>query len=1114
LRDIVDWLDELGLAKHGPLFAEAEIDFDTLAELIEADLKELGLPLGPRRKIWNAIQRLDGHPSAGPAHVEVGPPVTPTALASDAERRHLTVMFVDLVGSTEMATKMDAEDMRDVITSYQNTVAGVVTRYEGFVAKFMGDGVLCYFGWPRANEDDAERAVRAGLSIIEAVKTTTAPNGSTLSTRVGVATGVVIVGDLIGSGATQEAAVVGETPNLAARLQGNAGLNQLVVAKETHRLLGTIFDVSSLGGQDLKGIASPVEAYRIDGETSFQSRFAARQSGDLTPIIGRRREIDLITERWTLARSSKGQMVIISGEAGIGKSRITQAVIDEIASDDHIRLTYQCSPYHADSAFYPVTQQLSFIAKFAPSDSADTRLDKLEALLGDDRDMLRLFATLLGLDGTERYGRSDLTPPQQRTQTMHALAEMLLRQAAEKPVLMVFEDLHWIDPTSRELLDTLLEQIADQPIMILSTARPSFEYDFGGHPIVTKFALNRLGKPEIGAVVSKLTRGKALPGEIMDIIARRTDGVPLFVEELTKTILEADALKENTERYVLDGPLSAIAIPTTLHDSLMARLDRMQAVKEIAQFAACIGREFDHDLLAEISAMSDTELSTAMDKLIKAELIYRQGLPPHATYTFKHALVRDAAYESLLKGRRKDVHARIFLALKENADTAPALLALHAECADRDDDASRCWRQAGLHSAGNSAAKEAVGQFERAIKALGRLPANREQALTELTIRTEMAGPLVSVVGYASEKMEDNFRYALKLSEQTGEIARIFPILYGRFIFHLVSAQIPKGVELAEEILELAKSQEHPEPMMLGHRVLGMSKLFSGDLSAALTHLRTAAEADLSEIDRSAPYLYGQDLETAARVFISLALSHTGYPDQALDAAKSSFKRGEWLNHPHTLAYALAISSYGFSDWRRIDQLSSCLLALKMVIQEDPEMQLWPIMLHYLEFRCLALTGHPDQALTHVESYVTGMTSARFMVLLPGVIAEKAEVLIELGDADAAKQAADEAFELAESTGELWQVSKILAAKGRIQRMQGNDVGARETFQKGLKLAHRHQYAHSELRLTLLYASLLQDCGEPEEARKLIEAILDRFTEGSDLPDLIEAQALLTQLQV
>ena len=625
MSEIANWLRGLGLDKYASAFAEAEIDFETLPELEEDDLKELGLPLGPRRKIRGAIKRLGAAPAApvgGPAETDQPAPEKSEAApapAPDAERRHLTVMFVDLVGSTELATRIDAEDMRNVITGYQNTVAGIVGRYEGFVAKFMGDGVLCYFGWPRANEDDAERAVRAGLSIIETVMKTKAPDGAPLATRIGIATGVVIVGDLIGSGATQEAAVVGETPNLAARLQGIGQPNQLVLPGETRRLLGSTYKLTSIGEKELKGVGVPVEAFVVEGEALQESRFAARQSGTLAPIVGRDREIELMLEHWALARSGQGQVLIVSGEAGIGKSRITRAVIDGVANDDHVRMTYQCSPYHADSAFYPVIQQMSFAAGFRPADSTDMRLDKLEALLGADPDTLGLIAPLMGLDGTERYGALDLTPAQQRAQTMQVLTRLLLHQARDKPVLLVYEDLHWIDPTSLELLELLLDAIADQQIMILATARPSFDYGFGGHPIVTRLALNRLGKDQIGAIVSKLTGGKALPDEIMEIIAQRTDGVPLFVEELTKTILESGGLKEEGDGLVLDGPLSTIAIPTSLHDSLMARLDRLQPIKEVAQTAACIGREFSHKLLAQVSPLPETELTTALEGLIKAE---------------------------------------------------------------------------------------------------------------------------------------------------------------------------------------------------------------------------------------------------------------------------------------------------------------------------------------------------------------------------------------------------------------------------------------------------------------------------------------------------------------
>ncbi|MFK8049719.1 MAG: adenylate/guanylate cyclase domain-containing protein [Halioglobus sp.] len=673
MSDINSWLAELGLEKYIPAFVQAEINYETLPDLLEEDLKELGLPLGPRRRVWGAILRLgkDFPSSDVEATTSVASPDVSTPLAqSDAERRHMTVMFVDLVGSTEMATRMDPEDMRDVITGYQNTVAGIVSRFEGFVAKFMGDGVLCYFGWPRANEDDAERAVRAGLAMIDAIRQTSEPNGTALSTRVGIATGVVVVGDMIGSGAAQEAAVVGETPNLAARLQGLAQPGQLVLPRTTQNLLGDIFELRPIGAHSLKGISEPVDAFVVAGENTNESRFAARRSGALTPIVGREQELGLLSEYWSKAKSGVGRMIIVSGEAGIGKSRTAQAAIDNVSQDDHFRMTYQCSPYHADSAFYPVIQQISFAARFAPLDNSDTKLDKLEVLLGNDSKGLKLMASMLGLDGDTRYGKVELNPAQQRAQTIEMFVRLLVEQAAKKPVLLIYEDLHWIDPTSLELLETLLDAITDKRIMILATARPNFEYRFGGHPIVTRFALNRLGREQIAAITSKLTGGKSLPSEIVEIISQRTDGVPLFVEELTKTILESGALKEEGGHYVLDGPLSTIAIPTTLHDSLMARLDRLQPIKEVAQMASCIGREFGHVLLEKVALLPESELGLALDGLIEAELIYRRGLPPEATYQFKHALVRDAAYESLLKEKRRAIHTRILTSLEAHSNIA------------------------------------------------------------------------------------------------------------------------------------------------------------------------------------------------------------------------------------------------------------------------------------------------------------------------------------------------------------------------------------------------------------------------------------------------------------
>jgi len=1116
VRDIVDWLTELGLAKHAPLFVEAEIDIETLSDIEEDDLKELGLPLGPRKKIWGAIRRLGEVPeTASKSPIESPVAATlpeATSPQSDAERRHLTVMFVDLVGSTELATRMDAEDMRDVITGYQNTVAGVVSRYEGFVAKFMGDGVLCYFGWPRANEDDAERAVRAGLSIIDAVKKTKAPNGSPLSTRVGIATGVVIVGDLIGSGATQEAAVVGETPNLAARLQGVAGLNQLVVADETQRLLGAIFNLSALGGQDLKGISGPVDAYLVEGDASVQSRFAARQSGAMTPIVGREREIELMTERWALARSGQGQMVIVSGEAGIGKSRITQAVIEEVAKDHHTRMTYQCSPYHADSAFYPVTQQMSFAAGFAPSDSPDVRLDKLETLLGTDQDTLRLVAPLLGLDGEVRYGALDLTPAQQRARTMKALAGLLVRQAAEKPVLLVYEDLHWVDPTSQELLDILLDQITDQQIMILATARPTFEYGFGGHPIVTKFALNRLGKDQIGAIVSKLTDGKAMPDEIMEIIAQRTDGVPLFVEELTKTILESGALKDAGGRYVLDGPLSAIAIPATLHDSLMARLDRLNPIKEVAQTASCIGREFSHGLLAQISLLTEAKLSEAMDGLIAAELIYRRGLPPEATYLFKHALVRDAAYESLLKERRRAVHTRILTALEADTDVAPEILAVHAEAANLTDRAIDLWDVASKAAIARPAFDEAISHLGRAIALITPKLENSDTPPFEraLALQVPLSMTLLTRKGFGADETVEAFEKALAIADKVGETPMRYSILYGLWIGKGARGQHTDALRIAQTLVEQTAKAPNTPPMVVANRVAGTSHFLMGNFSEAQRYLDVALDNYDPIAHSGLANQFGQDIGVTIHIFQAFNLLMLGQTESATTHLNEAESLAKSIGHIQTICYLLnmrflfSLASGDHSDVER------CMTEATPIAQEH-NLALWLSFLP-ISNEIIAAYKRDKTSMERWRRADVAAGATKFKMFIASFRVDLARSALAMGFHDDAAELAMMAQELIEETGESHALSELYRLQAAIAKVGDDTEAAERNLGTALDVARQQGANLYELRAAIDLARLWHEQGRIDEAIAVLTPVHEGIAEGDCSEDQAKARELLATL--
>ena len=639
MKAVASWLTALGLEKYVKDFEDAEIDFETLADLTEKDLVQLGLPLGPKRKIWVAIQKLNivGQKNTAPMS-ESSERAQASAPASEGERRQLTVMFVDLVGSTALSAQLDAEEMAAVIRAYQDAVAGEIARVEGHVAKFMGDGVIGYFGWPAAHEDEAERAVRAGLAIVQAVKRIQVAEDH-IACRVGIATGLVVVGELVGKGTALEQTVVGDAPNLAARLEASAGAGEVVISEATQALVACAFEMQRLERLSLKGIEGEVAAFRVIGEINKESRFALRADGPASPLVGRDQELALLLERWKMARSGEGQAVLLVGEAGIGKSRIVRALEDTLQDVPHTRLFYQCSPFHSDSPFWPVTQQLSRAAGLARDDSTEAQLDKLETLF--EKVDMPIVAKLMGCEQNDRYDVPDLSPAALRTGTLDLLTREIRKLAQRQPVAFFFEDSHWGDPTTLELLELTIDAIADAPVLIVMTSRPDNQPNLAAHPHVTRLALNRLGRAGVDLIVERLG-GAKLAQEIVEAIVQRTDGVPLFVEELTKAVVES----------------GQTAIPASLHDSLMARLDRTPGIKEIAQCAACIGREFDMDLLSAATELGEDELRQGLAGLATAELVFRRGIGESERYVFKHALVRDAAYESLLMSKRRTVHER------------------------------------------------------------------------------------------------------------------------------------------------------------------------------------------------------------------------------------------------------------------------------------------------------------------------------------------------------------------------------------------------------------------------------------------------------------------------
>ncbi len=735
-------------------------------------------------------------------------------------------MFVDLVGSTALSSKLDPEDMREVIRAYQNAVAGEIARFDGHVAKFMGDGVLAYFGYPKAHEDEAERAVRAGLAITAAIGLLNNPAGEALAARVAIATGLVVVGDLVGEGVAQEQAVVGDTPNLAARLQGIAAQGQVVIADATRRLLGSGFELEDLGEHELKGIGEPVPAFAVTGERRVESRFEAMSGPSLLPMVGRDQELALLLERWALAKAGEGQGVLLVGEAGIGKSRISRALLDTLVEEEHFRVRYQCSPYHIDSALWPVIQQLNHAAGLETESPLEVRLDKLEMLLerAGGHEAAPLIADLLGLDGVARYGPHDLTPQARRARTLHALAEQPLRLATRQPVLVVLEDAHWIDPTTLELIEQCLDRIAKARVLIFMTSRPDQQPALAAHPHVTRLTLNRLGRAGVESIVARLG-GDHLPSETINGIIARTDGVPLFVEELTKAVLET----------------GEASIPASLHDSLMARLDRIPDVKALAQIAACIGRDFEFSLLAGVADRREPELVSALNKLAAAELIFRRGIPPAATYSFKHALVQDAAYQSLLRSKRQQLHGRIAEVLEQRfPDTVaaePELLAHHYTAAGLTAQAIAHWRTAAARAIERSANAEASADLDRGLELLKSLPESHDRAQLELQLLIPLGHALSVTKGRGSPEAERTFARAWELCQKVGEAPQLCSVFFGLWGRRFVRAEFQAAEELLEQWPSLAERIADPGALVATTEYMrGGIAYFRGEVVLARTH--------------------------------------------------------------------------------------------------------------------------------------------------------------------------------------------------------------------------------------------------------------------------------------
>ena len=979
--DLGGWLRSLGLEQYEAAFRENAIDGAVLPDLTEDHLREMAIPLGARIKLLKAIAALNKRAETIPP-TSIGSAAPPV---EGAERRQLTVMFCDLVGSTALAASMDPEDLREVISAYQKCAAETVRRFDGFVAKYMGDGVLVYFGYPQAHEDDAERAVRAGLDLISGLAGL--KTRASLQTRIGIATGLVVVGDLIGSGEAQERGIVGETPNLAARLQGIAEPNSVVIAEDTRRLLGSFFELQNVGPKELKGIAGSVRAWSVLRPSSVESRFEALHAGQLTDLVGRDEECELLLRRWSKAKTGEGHVVLLSGEAGIGKSRLTAALLEHLVAEAHTRLRYFCSPQHTDSAFHPIINQMGRAAGLEHDDTPQAKLDKLDALLAQtstSKQDIALLAQLPSLPNDGRYPPLDLTPQQRRQKTIDALISQIEMLTRSSPVLMIFEDAHWSDPSSLELLGRTLDRIATLPVLLIVTFRPEFEPPWIGRPYVTTLTINRLGNREVSAMIDRMIGNNPLLASIRQDIVARTDGIPLFVEEMTKAVVEAG--NEGEARQTAAAiPSTILAVPATLHASLMAQLDRLGGAKEVAQVGAAIGREFSHALLASVMRHPEAKLGSALDRLISAGLLFRQGVPPHSTYLFKHALVQDAAYGTLLRESRRALHARIADALEsqfpEIAETQPELLARHCTEAGMSEKAAGLWGKAGKQSLERSALVEAAQQLARALDLIAALPATPALRREQIKFQVALIAPLMYVKGYAAPETKSAVERAQLLIEQAEALGEspedsllLLLVLYGFWVANYVAFNGDAMLDVAAQVMALAERQGATVPLMVGHRVIATSLASTGSIAEGRVHYDKALALYNPAEHRPLATRFVLNSRVSILSFRSWSLWFLGYPEAALADTQQAIDHAREIGQASTLLMALCQTALTHIVCR--NYAAATRQAHEAIALADKKGAIfWKAGGTALQGCVLAVTGRGSDAVQMITAGITGWRS-------------------------------------------------------------------------------------------------------------------------------------------
>jgi TOMM system kinase/cyclase fusion protein len=1127
LTQVRDVLQRQGRLSYLALKLRFKLDDEALAAL-KAELiyaQHVALDEDDRVLVWTGESGTTGEPARQPS---VPPPpeaVRPERRTPAAERRQLTVVFCDLVGSTALAGQLDPEELREVVRAYQEACAKVIARFEGHIAQYLGDGLLVYFGYPLAHEDDAQRAVRAGLGIVEALgqlNTRLAhERGVELAVRLGIHTGLVVVGD-VGEGPRQEQLALGETPNVAARLQGIAAPDTLVISAATFQLLGGSFACQSLGTPSLKGLTQPLEVYQVLYESTARSRLEAAVATGQTPLVGREQEVGLLLERWARVKDGVGQVVLLSGEAGIGKSRLVQVLTEHVAAEPQAWLTpCQCSPYYQNTALYPLIDLLEQVAlRFSREESSPQKLSKLEGFLVQYglplAETMPLFAALLSLPLTVDYAPLTVSPEQQKQKTLHALLTILLRIAAQQPVLFVMEDLHWVDPSTLEFLSLLVDQGPTARILALLTFRPDFSQPWAGRSHLTQVTLHRLTGQQAAEMAGRVARSKALPEEVVAQVVARTDGVPLFVEELTKMLLESGLLQEGEDRYELSGSLLPLAIPTTLHDSLMARLDRLAVVKGLAQLGATLGREFSYALLQAVSPWDESTLQRGLQQLVEAEFLYQRGLPPQATYLFKHALIQEAAYQSLLRRTRQQYHQRIAQVLEtqfaERAETQPELLAHHYTEAGLTQVAIGNWLRAGLRAKERSANVEAIGHLTKGLALLKTLPDTPDRTQQELMLHIALGAPLIATKGYAAPDVERVYTRAREICQEMGETSQLFPVLSGLWMMYSVRGELQTARDLGEQLLALARRVQDPAFYLEAYSALGISLFWLGEIVSAREHLEQGSALYDLEQHGSHAYLYGVDPGVGCLTYGAWSLWLLGYPDQALVRAEDAITMASKISHPFSMTRALNWAAM-LHQFRRETQKVQARAQEAIALSREQGFPHWLAQAMILQGRVLADQGQEERGIAQMHQALTAYLATGAAVRRPYYLALLAEPYGKVGKTSEGLAVLTEALTLVHQSGEHWWESELHRLRGELGlRQSGRDVEVEACFHQALEVARRQQAKSLELRAAMGLSRLWQQQGKRKHAHELLAPVYGWFTEGFDTADLREATALLEQL--